>query len=60
MICGRRIPSIDCWKFFQIELRFTERFACFAANAYMESGWNGTMDIHGVVDDGLQQERPFG
>lgn len=37
-----------------------ERFAGFAANAYMDSGWNGMMDIHGVVDDWMQQERPHG
>ncbi|MBG0738659.1 DUF2958 domain-containing protein [Paeniglutamicibacter antarcticus] len=37
-----------------------ERFAGFAADAYQESGWNGNMDIHGVVDDWMQQERPLG
>jgi hypothetical protein len=37
-----------------------ERFAGFAADAYQESGWNGEMDIHGVVDDWMQQERPLG
>jgi hypothetical protein len=37
-----------------------ERFAGFAADAYKESGWNGVMDIHGVVDDWMQQERPLG
>lgn len=37
-----------------------EEFAGFAANAYKESGWNLNMDIHGVVDDWMQQERPLG
>lgn len=37
-----------------------ERFAGFAANAYKESGWNGMMDIHGVVDDWMAQEHPLG
>jgi hypothetical protein len=37
-----------------------ERFAGFAANAYMESGWNLNMDIHDVTDDWMQQERPLG
>jgi len=37
-----------------------ERFAGFAANAYMESDWNGMMDIHGVVDDWHAQEFPNG
>ncbi|ACL42400.1 hypothetical protein Achl_4449 (plasmid) [Pseudarthrobacter chlorophenolicus A6] len=37
-----------------------EEFAGFVANAYMESGWNLNMDIHGVVDDWMQQERPLG
>ncbi|MET4144060.1 DUF2958 domain-containing protein [Arthrobacter sp. UYCo732] len=37
-----------------------ERFAGFAANAYMEAGWDGNMDIHGVVDDWMAQERPLG
>jgi hypothetical protein len=37
-----------------------ERFAGFAANAYQESGWNGMMDIHGVVDDWHAQEFPNG
>lgn len=37
-----------------------ERFAGFAANAYQENGWNGEMDIHGVVDDWMAQERPLG
>lgn len=37
-----------------------ERFAGFAADAYQESGWNGMMDIHGVVDDWMAQERPLG
>jgi hypothetical protein len=37
-----------------------ERFAGFAADAYQENGWNGEMDIHGVVDDWMAQERPLG
>jgi hypothetical protein len=37
-----------------------ERFAVFAANAYQEADWNGMMDIHGVVDDWMAQERPLG
>lgn len=37
-----------------------ERFAGFAANAYMESGWNLNMNIHDVTDDWMQQERPLG
>lgn len=37
-----------------------ERFAGFAANAYQEAGWDGMMDIHGVVDDWMAQERPLG
>ncbi|QOD05880.1 DUF2958 domain-containing protein [Pseudarthrobacter sp. BIM B-2242] len=37
-----------------------ERFAGFAANAYMDSGWDGMMDIHGVVDDWHAQEYPNG
>jgi hypothetical protein len=37
-----------------------ERFAGFAANAYMESDWNLNMDIHGVVDDWMAQEQPLG
>lgn len=37
-----------------------ERFAVFAANAYQEADWNGIMDIHGVVDDWMAQERPIG
>lgn len=36
-----------------------ERFAGFVADAYMESGWNLNMDMHGVVDDWMQQERPL-
>ena len=37
-----------------------ERFAGFAAKAYQDSGWNGMMDIHGVVDDWHAQEFPNG
>lgn len=37
-----------------------ERFAGFAANAYQASGWDGMMDIHGVVDDWHAQEFPNG
>ena len=37
-----------------------ERFAGFAADAYKDAGWNGMMDIHGVVDDWMAQERPLG
>lgn len=37
-----------------------ERFAGFAANAYQKAGWDGMMDIHGVVDDWMAQERPLG
>lgn len=37
-----------------------ERFAGFAADAYKESGWDGMMDIHGVVDDWMAQEHPRG
>lgn len=37
-----------------------ERFAVFAANAYQEADWNGMMDLHGVVDDWMAQERPLG
>jgi hypothetical protein len=37
-----------------------ERFAGFAANAYQANGWNGEMDIHGVVDDWHAQEYPNG
>jgi hypothetical protein len=44
----------------QFALHITDRFADFAANAYQASGWNGMMDIHGVVDDGHAQEIPNG
>jgi hypothetical protein len=37
-----------------------ERFAGFAANAYMEADWNLNMDIHCVVDDWMAQEHPLG
>jgi hypothetical protein len=37
-----------------------ERFAGFAANTYQANDWNGEMDIHGVVDDWMAQERPLG
>ncbi|GAA4033994.1 hypothetical protein GCM10023063_17380 [Arthrobacter methylotrophus] len=37
-----------------------ERFAGFAANAYMESGWDGMMDIRTIAQAWRDQERPFG
>lgn len=37
-----------------------ERFAGFAANAYMECGWDLNMDMHSVVDDWMAQEHPLG
>ena len=58
MLCG--IPLIPCWKNFQMDLNLTERFAGFVANAYQAADWNGEMDIHGVVDDWMAQERPLG
>ncbi|OOP65271.1 hypothetical protein BMF89_00015 [Arthrobacter sp. SRS-W-1-2016] len=37
-----------------------ERFAGFAANAYMESGWDGMMDIRTIAQAWRDQERPLG
>lgn len=34
-------------------------FAGFVVSVYMESGWNPNMDMHGVVNDWMQQERPL-
>lgn len=63
MIFAGQVPGVllgPRWKFFRFALHLTERFAGFVANAYLESGWNLNMDIHGVVDDWMQQERPLG
>ncbi|QOT19248.1 DUF2958 domain-containing protein [Paenarthrobacter sp. YJN-5] len=35
-----------------------ERFAGFAANAYMESGWDGMLDMRTIAEKWRDQERP--
>ncbi|MDO5863414.1 MULTISPECIES: DUF2958 domain-containing protein [Paenarthrobacter] len=35
-----------------------ERFAGFAANAYMESGWDGMLDMRTIAENWRNQERP--